>query len=145
MADMDYIRKSVNAGRWSPALLDFWDFPLATHGLQYSFHDSVVRIAGRQFKTPCLIEIDSSLRTIVRFEFDRCAWHARLTDYVVTPKPGSCYILIGDGSTLSRALDSPDANKVYALNVGASGRRSSHVIVEDMDISADDIRGLLSE
>ena len=67
--EIHFIHQSLE--RWRHAIGSFWDFPQIREQLLIDVDEQLLSIDGREFSFPALLEMDSSLQTTLKFEFDR--------------------------------------------------------------------------
>lgn len=53
--------------QWRAPLLHFWQFPTITQTLEVDASERLVKIDGRPFAVPALIEVDGAMHTVIRF------------------------------------------------------------------------------
>lgn len=99
--DREQIQKSLN--RWRVPISNFWNFPKIHQMLEIDVASRIVRIDGRPFKAPILIELNSEMQTTLKFQFNS-ERKRDLVKRVQGMKRGTFFLLV-DECPNARAVD----------------------------------------
>lgn len=128
-----HVRSRLEA--WRAPLLQFWDFPTIE---QYVEVDSVkreLRIDGRPFAIPAMIEVDEGLHTVIRFPKLR-----RPAQQVAQDSDGKPFLL----ATLCNPNDAHSPQARICLYNGQQHRvRGQTVVTETARLSPGEVRRML--
>lgn len=93
---------------WRGPLTRFWGFPRIERYLEVDAERRALRIDGRTFRVPSLLEVDADLQTVMRFPGTNAA-----ADKVVREAQGRPFLLVAPCATRDRRLP-PESTCLFA-------------------------------
>lgn len=129
-----HVRHRLEA--WRGPLAQFWAFPRIERYFQVDAEEGVVRIDGRAFAIPALIEVDGGLQTVIRFP--RAGADAQ---EAVRPAAGKPFLLVAP--CISKSLQLPDG-KVCLFGGRENRIRTQFIVRGTTRFAPDEIRSLIS-
>ena len=91
--EIAHIQKTETLLSWRPEIIRLWDFPRFTKSFSFDPKAALVKIDGRQFQAPVLVELAQDGRTTLRFQFD-ALYDPHLAEQATKLAPGTRYLLV---------------------------------------------------
>jgi phosphoglycerol transferase len=127
-----HIQKTETLLSWRPEIIRLWDFPRFTTTFSFEPKTALVKIDGRQFQAPVLIELGENGHTTLRFQFN-ALYESHLAEQAAKLPFGKKYLLVvkrDDAQNLlsgqSIPVDSP-----WVLIAGKAGAGRTAIPLSD--------------
>jgi len=92
-SELQHIQNTETLLSWRAEIIRLWDFPQLKYSLAFDPASSVVKIDGRQFQAPVLIELADNGRTTMRFQFD-ALYESHLAEQTKKLRSGEKFLLV---------------------------------------------------
>lgn len=123
-----HIQNTETLASWRSEIIRLWDFPQLKYSFSFEPKSAVVKIDGRQFRAPVLIELADDGRTTMRFQFD-ALYDSHLAEQAAKLPPGERYLLVVKPDDAQNLL-APQNEAIDASWVLVAGRAGgSHLMV----------------
>jgi phosphoglycerol transferase len=92
-SEIAHIQKTETLLSWRSELIRLWDFPRFKTTFSFEPKSARVKIDGREFQAPVLIELGDNGRTTLRFQFN-ALYETHLAEQAAKLPPGRKYLLV---------------------------------------------------
>jgi len=141
ISEIEYIQKNLLS--WKPSILRFWNFPKIQESIEIDITNETIKIAGRLFDIPVLIELNDKLETTLKFTPCNDLLRKFLANQVLTLDKNTPFLLIDECKNVDR-LDKTLGQTGFCLIAGKGGKYYKNKINENIKLTSDDVRRFAS-
>jgi phosphoglycerol transferase len=141
--EQDRLFIHASLGSWSQPISELWNFPRLRNSMTVDIDKQLVVIDDRVLRMPILIELDSSLKSTLRFQFDGNRKQKSLVDHRKALASDSYFLLIDACQNVSK-LDRSLGQDGYCFMAGHGDKNLKTTKLDtNITYSANELRKLL--